>query len=332
MKSLLSSLAARVRAVAAKPAATHAYPAKPVRLIVPYARGGITDVAARLVRGKLEEALGQAVAVDNHPGAGGTIGAAVAARAAPDGYTLLVASSGEIAIAPALQDVRYDALRDFEPISLVAIAPLVIVASSDAPFTNLRELIDTAKAASKPVSYATPGRVGAHHVTGEWLKHLTGVWLVNATYGGGAPAVADVVRGRVPIGVVALTPALPHIRSGKARLIALTSAKRLEATPEWPTVAESGFAGFDTSIWVGLFAPAGTPEPIVMKLNATVNRILRLPDVRDNLAAHGGEPRGGTPAEFAAFIRSEVARYREIIAEAKIGPVVAETEVAQTSS
>ena len=324
MKKLISSLAARLRTVAAKPLATEAYPAKPIRLIVPYARGGITDISARLMRGRLEEALGQKIIVENYPGAGGTIGARMVAKAVPDGHTLLVASSGELAIAPGLHaNVGYDALRDFAPISLVTVAPLVIVAKFDAPFANLRELIESAKAASKPMSYATPGTVGAHHVTGEWLKHLTGVWLVNATYGGGAPAVADVVRGRVPIGVVALTPALPHIRSGKVKLIAVTSAKRCGIAPEWPTVEESGFPGFDTSIWVGLLAPAGTPPAVVSRLNAEVTRILTLADVRENLAAHGGEPGGGSQEQFASLIGSEIVRYRKIIQEAGIRGIVA---------
>jgi tripartite-type tricarboxylate transporter receptor subunit TctC len=333
VKALISKLLGRDWARRAGRAGPLDYPTQPIRIVVPFARGGITDVAARLLRVKLERALGQGVRIENHAGGGGTIGAGAVAKAAADGYTLLMGSCGEIAIAPAMQPgVGFDPLRDLMPVVLVAITPLLIVASADAPFKSLRELIDFAAARRHSVNYATSGVGGPHHLTGEWLSHVAGIPLLNVSYGGGAPAVADVVRGRVPLAIVALTPALPHIRSGKINVLAVTTNIRAALSPEWPSVADAGYAGFDTSMWVGLFVPVGTPSAVVTRLNSEVNRALALPDVRTDLAARGGMPEGGSPEEFAAFIRSEIAKYTKVIAETDIRPIAAREAALQMSS
>jgi NitT/TauT family transport system ATP-binding protein len=291
-----------------------AYPAKPVHIIVPFARGGITDGIARLLRTKLEAILGAEVIIDNIAGEGGATAAEHCARAAPDGYTLLMASSGEMAIAPSVcADLRYEPARDFAPIGLVTVAPLIIVANPGAGFADLPQMIKVAKATDRKLTYATPGYVGAHYVSGEWLAHLTGLSLVNVAHAGGAPAVAEVVRGNATIGIVALPPALPHIQSGAVKPIALTTRRRVSFVPDVPTVAECGFPDFDTSIWVGLVAPANTPAAIIERLKDALDRVLSEKDIREGLAAFGGDPGGGSSEEFASFISKEVEKYRAII-------------------
>ena len=332
MKALISALLGRHRTQSADQAAPQDYPASPIRIVVPFTRGGITDAAARLLRARLEPALGRRVRIENHLGGGGTIGAELVARAAADGYTLLMGSCGEMAIAPALQaGMGYDPLRDFIPVALVTIAPLLIVASADAPFKSLRELIEFAAASRHAVNYATPGVGGPHHLTGEWLRHVARIPLVNVSYGGGAPAVADVVRGRVPVAIVAPTPALPHIRSGKLKVLAVTRTTQGTPYSEWPNVADAGYPGFDTSMWVGLFAPVRTPSAVITRLNVEVNRALMLPEVRADLATQGGAPAGGSQEEFVSFIRSEMAKYERLIKEARIRPIAARERTLQVS-
>jgi tripartite-type tricarboxylate transporter receptor subunit TctC len=332
MKGLLGALLARGRTRSAQRDAAVGYPVNPIRIVVPFARGGITDVAARLLRVNLEPVLGQRLHVENQGGAGGTKGAESVARSTPDGYTLLMGSCGEMAIGPVMQPgIGYDPLKDFVPIVLVTVTPLLIVASADAPFRSLEELIARAAESRHALAYATPGLGGPHHVTGEWLRHLAGIGLLNVSYDGGAPAVADVVRGRVPLGIVAPTPAIPHLRSGRIRVLATTTLRPNALTADWATVADAGYAGFDTSMWVGLFAPTGTPSPVVMRLNSEVNRVLQLAEVRADLEAQGGSPAGGTPDAFAAFIRSETAKYERVIGEAGIRPLVVREQVLQVS-
>jgi NitT/TauT family transport system ATP-binding protein len=295
------------------------YPTRPIRILVGFARGGITDVVARLLRRKLEETLGTEVAVDNLPGDGGTTAAEACASAAPDGYTLLMASSGEMAIAPSMRDdLRYEAASAFSPIGLVTQAPLVIIAGPGAGFADFDGMIAGWKANGQQLTYAIPGLGGAHHVTGEWLGHLTGISFASVVYSGGAPAAADVVRGKVKIGIVALPPALPHIRSGVVKAIAITSKGRVSIAPDWPTVAGSGFPNFDTSIWVGLVAPANTPAPIVTRLNQALNQVLGQSEIQEGLAAYGGGSSSGSPAAFASFIATEIDKYRNIIRSANI--------------
>ena len=332
MKGLLAGLLPRGRARSEQRTSAVSYPANPIRIVVPFARGGLTDVVARLLRLHLELALGQPVSVENQVGAGGTKGAASVARSRSDGYTLLMGSCGEMAIGPLMQpDIGYDPLKDFAPISLVTVTPLLIVVRTDAPFGSMQQLIAQAADSRHALSYATPGLAGPHHMTGEWLRHLAGIALLNVSYDGGAPAVADVVRGRIPVGIVALTPAIPHLRSGTIRVLAKTTRRPSALTANWPTVADTGYPGFDTSMWVGLFAPAGTPSPVVQRLNAEVNRALQLAEVREYLEAQGGPPAGGTPEEFADFIRSETAKYERVIGDAGVRPLAAREHVLQVS-
>lgn len=333
MKGPLSRLLARRRTQWAQRNAGVGYPEAPIRIVVPFARGGITDFAARLLRVNLEAPLGQHLQVENQVGAGGTKGAESVARSTPDGYTLLMGSCGEMAISPLLQPgIGYDPLKDFVPIVLVTVAPLLIVTSADAPFRSLEEFIARAAESRHPFACATPGLGGPHHVTGEWLRHLAGIELLNVSYDGGAPAVADVVRGRVPVGIAAPTPVMPHLRSGKIRVLATTNQRRNALTADWATVADAGYPGFDISMWVGLFAPAGTPAPVVMRLNSEVNRVLQLADVRADLEAQGESPAGGTLDAFTAFIRSETAKYERVIREAGIRPLAAREQALQLST
>jgi NitT/TauT family transport system ATP-binding protein len=323
MKSFISSLFSRAPGPGAA-VSPGAYPAKPVRIVVPFARGGITDGIARLLRPKLETALRTEVIVENMPGEGGTTAAEYCARAIPDGYTLLMASSGEMAIAPSVRaDLPYNPARDFTPIGLVTVAPLIIVANPAAGFADLSQMISVTKTSGRELSYATPGYAGAHYVTGQWLVRLTGLSLVNLAQTGGAPAVAEVVRGNATIGIVALPPALPHIQSGSVIPIALTSKRRVSFAPHVPTVAESGFPDFDTSIWVGLVAPANTPGPIITHVKAALDRALSEKDIKEGLAAFGGDPDAEPPENFASFIAKEVEKYRGIIQTTNVAGKVA---------
>lgn len=333
MKWLISSLFSRTQGPNASRAPDASYPARPVRILVPFARGGITDGIARLLRARLAMALGAEVTVENMPGEGGTTAAEHCAHAAPDGYTLLMASSGEMAIAPSVRaDLRYEPARDFAPIGLVTVAPLIIVANPDAGFSDLPQMISAARTTGRELRYATPGYVGAHYVTGEWLASLTGLSLVNVAYPGGAPAVAEVVRGNTAIGIVALPPALPHIQSGAVKPIALTTKRRVSFVPDVPTVAECGFSDFDTSIWVGLVAPAKTPAAVTARLKEALDEALSRKDIKEGLAAFGGDPSESTPEEFASLISKEVEKYRAIVRMTNAGAKpTSEVRIAEAS-
>lgn len=290
------------------------YPTRPVRLIIPWPAGGAADIMGRTVALKLTERLGQPVVVDNRPGVGGNIGMALAARAAPDGYTLATGSAGNLAINPTLYSkLPYDAIKDFAPISMGAWFANILVVHPSVPAKSVKELIALAKSKRDQINYASAGVGTPNHLAAELFKHMTGTEIVHVPYKGGPPAVADVVGGHVPLMFSPLPTALAPMRSGRLRALGVTSANRVPALPEVPTIAESGLPGFEAIAWNGFVAPAGTPKGIITKLNAEIITILTMPDVKERLSADGSVAMGSTIEEFTAFIRAELVKWGKVI-------------------
>jgi tripartite-type tricarboxylate transporter receptor subunit TctC len=301
------------------PATAFGYPDKPVRMIVPFPPGGVTDIAARVVGQKLSEQWKQQVIVENRPGAGGMIGVEQAVRSPADGYTLLMATNGEFTINPAVYaKVPYDPEKDVVPIIMATSTPLMWVANANTPINTIPELIAAAKARPGEIAYSTPGNGTMNHLTGEWFSLVTGTKFLHVPYKGGAPAATAIASGEVPVGVVAISSGLPFIKSGKVKVLGLTTAKRSARGADWPTAAESGVKDFDAAIWVGLFAPAGTPPAILAKVENDVREILKDPAVIDRLASVGAEPVGMPAQELKERIRVDAARFRKIAKEAAI--------------
>ncbi len=305
----------------ALPAQAQNYPAKPIHILVPYAPGGITDIAARILGAKLTEAWGQQVVVENRPGGNGFIAMTAGAKAAPDGYTLTMATVGDVAINPALfKDMPYDAQRDFAPIAMVSDAPMVLAANANAPFKSVAEVIAGAKAQPGRISVATPGNGSVNQVVLEWMALNTGTQFQHIPYKGGAPAAASLAAGDIPLGVLASSSAAPHVKSGRARVLAVTMAKRSKFNPEWQTLQEAGVKEVDASNWTALFAPKGTPQPIIDKLNAEVVKILNMPDVKERFAGGGVETIPSSAAELDARVKQEAERFKVIVQKANIKP------------
>ena len=295
------------------------YPGKPVRIIVPYSAGGGTDIVARAVGQKSSEIWGQSVIVDNRAGASGMIGAEAAARASADGYTLLMATPAEVATNHHLYSkVSYNPERDFAPITLVAVTPLVVAANPDVPAKNIQELVALARARPGTLGFATPGTGSTQHLSGEMLMSAAGIRLVHIPYKGAGQSIPDVVGGQVPLGIYGLLTISQQAKAGRLRVLAVTTLKRSSAAPDWPTLAESGFPGFDTSLWFGLLAPAATSKEIIVKIHTDVLRVLKLPDVQERIASQGADIVGNSPAEFATFIAAESAKYARIIKQAGV--------------
>jgi len=294
-------------------AAQGAYPTKPIRMIVPYPPGGPTDVLGRIVAQKLSESLGQQVVVENRPGASGMIGSELVAKAAPDGYTLLTNASIHVINPSLYPKMNFDVLRDFAPVSLIAQVPLILVVNPALPVKSVSELIALGKAQPNRLNFASSGNAAAPHLAGESFKIATGMQMQHVPYKGSAPAVADLMGGQVQLMFDSMPSAMPHVKSGKIRALAVTTAKRSPTVPDLPTVAESGVPGFDISTWYGVWAPAGTPKDIVNKVAAEMAKVLQQPAVRERLAALGAEPAGNTPEEFAAYCQSELAKWSRIV-------------------
>ncbi len=294
------------------------YPSRPVRVIVTFPPGAGTDIATRLVAAKLSDQLGRQFVVDNRAGAAGNIGVELAARAAPDGYTLLAVTAAAAISQSAYSKVPYDLVKDFAPVALIASAPFVLATHPSIPVRSLRELITMAKAKPGQLSYATPGTGSSPHLAGELLKMEAGIDILHVPYKGTVPATADVIAGNVSMALANTLVALPHVKGGRLRGIAITSAKRSAVAPEMPTFAESGLPGFEAGTWYGLLAPAGTPRDIVTRLNTAVVRIVQLPDIREKLAAQGAEPLTGTPEQAGQFVRNEVVRWAKVVKAAGI--------------
>lgn len=295
------------------------YPAKPIRLIVPYPPGGPTDLVGRTVAQKLTEAWGQQVVVENRAGAASAVGTEVAARAPADGYTLLLGTSAGLCINPALGGkLPYDAERDFAPISLVVINPQILVVHPSLPVHSVKGLVALAKSRPGQINYASVGNASPQHLGMEMLKSMTGIDMVHVPYKGTAPAITDILAGNVSLMFNSMPSVLPQARSGKLRGIAVGSARRSPAAPDIPTVAESGVTGFEYVTWYGLFAPAGTPREIVGRLNAQLVKMLAEPELSKRFASQGAEPSSNTPEQLAQYRRAEYERWRKLIAEQKL--------------
>ena len=311
-----------VLALAGTEARSQEFPTKPIRIVVPFAPGGFVDVAARLLGQKLHERLGQQVIVENRPGGNGFIGVMAAAKAPADGYTLLMAHTGEFSVNPAVfaSSIPYDLDRDFIPITMVNDAPMVFVVHTGGPHNTMQDLIAAAKAKPGTVGVSTPGTGSIQHLVLEWAGLATGAKFLHVPYKGGAPAITATAGGEVPAGSAAISSAMPHITSGRVKVVAVTTAERSPVNTSWPTLKESGVPGVQSSIWAGLFAPKGVPQPIIDKLYAEVAKILEMPDVKQRFAAGGGVPGGMKPAEFKAHIVAEASRLKEVVQKAGVKP------------
>ena len=307
-------------AFAIAPAWAQTWPAKPVRFIVPFPPGGSTDVAARTVAEKLSRALGQQVVVDNRGGGGGAIGTVEAARAAADGYTLLFVADPVITLHLVVKNVQFDMQRDFAAITQVTTQPIAVAVHASLPVKSVHELIAYAKANPGKLSFAHSGTGSGQHMSGELLKKMAGIDIVHIPYKGGGPAVQDLVAGQVPMGVLGSTPLIPHHKSGRIRIIAFTSKERFPPMPEIPTLHESGLAGFDTTQWLGILAPKGTPAEIISRVHVETAKVLALADVNERLAQAALQAVGSTPKEFEALIRADLERWTAIAKELKLEP------------
>ena len=307
-------------ALAAGSALAQEYPHKPVRVVVPYVAGGNADIWARTLAQKLTEALKQGFVVENKPGANGGIGTDFVAKSAPDGYTLLAVASGPIVVNPVLYPkVPYDPVRDLAPVAQCALYQYVLVTRADAPYKTIGELLDAARANPGALAYGSTGIGGGNHLAAELFGLASGARFNHIPYKGSAPALADLLGGQLAFMFDTVITSVPHVRSGKLRAFAVSSAKRASSLPEVPTMQEAGFAGFDLSQWQGVLAPAGTPRAAVQRLNAEIVKAMHAPEVHERIAVQGGNDIvTGTPEEFAALIRADLERYGRLIRDAKI--------------
>jgi tripartite-type tricarboxylate transporter receptor subunit TctC len=290
------------------------YPSRPIRLVVPFTPGGSTDILARLVAQKLTDALGKQVVVDNRGGAGGTIGVDIVAKSPADGYTLVMGHIGTFGVNPTLYPkLPYDAVRDFQPITLVAMVPNLLSVNPKLPVKSVKELIALAQSKPSGLNYGSGGNGSAAHLATEYFKLLAKVNIVHIPYKGTAPAVTDLIAGNISMMITGVPPQLGQIKAGRLRPLAVASVKRLALFPELPTIAEAGVPGYEATQWYGVLVPAGTPRAIVMKLNAEIVAAIRGKDVRDRLATEAAEPVGNSPEEFHAFIKKEIARWAPVI-------------------
>ena len=302
-------------------AAAQGFPSKPVRIVVPFPPGGSTDLLARRIAEKWQQSLGQPVIVENRPGAGGVTGSDFVARAAPDGHTLVMGVTGSHGVSISLNPrLPYHPLRSFEPISRVVSAPLVIVVGAAVPARTLAEYVAAARSKPGEITHSSPGVGTSMHLTGEMFNAAAGTQLVHVPYKGSAGAINDLMGGQVQSMFSDFLVALPQVESGRIRALAVTSARRHPLMPNVPTVAESGYPGFEALSWQGLFAPAGTPREVVERLNAETQKALASPDIRDFFSRQGFEVAGSTPAEFRAFIEAEIPKWAKVVKEAGLTP------------
>lgn len=295
------------------------YPSKSLRLIVPFPPGGGNDILARTLGQRLAEVVSQQVVVDNRGGAGGALGATIAAGANPDGYTLFLGSVGNLAQTPALKaNLPYNPVRDFAPVTLVATSSFILAVNPSVPAKSVQELIALAKASPGKLTYASAGAGSSLHMAAELFKYATSTDMLHVPYKGTGPAMTDLISGRVQLVFSTMPPALPQIKLGKLRALGVTTVKRAVVAPDVPTIAESGVKGFNVANWQGILAPAKTPIAIVKKLNQDVLAALQLPGMTETLAVQGLEPAGGTPEAFGALIKAEIAKYTQVVKAARI--------------
>jgi len=317
LKVTAVALAAGTFALGMSQVRAQAWPAKSIRMIAPFPPGGTSDVIGRVIGAKLQEVLGQTVLVDNRPGAGGSVGTEIAARTAPDGYTILVGNASPISINPLLVKYQYDTLRDFAPIALVARSPQLLVVHPSFPVKHIKELIPFIRANSGKVNYGSSGIGTLAHLAAEQFKNSTKTDIVQITYKGSILVVQDMVAGNIPLAWSDMAPALPQAKAGKLRALAVTSAKPSPLLPDVPTMA-SVLPGFDMVNWWGLFVPAGTPQPIIGRLNAELVKIMKSPDVIERFATIGVEALSSTPEELNALVKAEIESFGKLIKAANI--------------
>jgi tripartite-type tricarboxylate transporter receptor subunit TctC len=320
MKHVSSLFAASlVFGLYACPATAQTYPAKPVRMMVPFPAGGGSDTMGRIVGNKLSERLGQQIVVENRPGAAGSIGADIVARAPADGYTLLLGSTSELVQYPNVNPkIPYDPVRDFAPITLVGTIPLVLVVHPSLPVRNVKDLVALAKGRPGEINFGSAGQGATTHLAVELFILLSKVKLTHVPYKGSPQAVADLVAGNVQLGIPTMPAALPFIKSGRVKVLAVSTAKRAANLPDVPTLAEAGVKGYEATLWTGILAPTGTPPPIIDRLNGEIAKVLALKDVQEALARQGAEAQSGTPAQFSAFIKSDYAKWARVVKESGI--------------
>lgn len=318
IKYLSCILCASVLAVAV-PAFAQGFPAKPIRLILPYPPGGGSDTIARPFARKMSENIGQQVIVDNRGGAGGNIGMEAAARSAPDGYTVVMGLTAQLAVNPGLyQKLPYDPVRDFEPITLLANGAYLLVAHPSLPVKSLKDVIAIAKKRPGELFYASSGNGSGAHLASELLNTMAGIRIVHVPYKGGGPALVDTISGQTQLLFATPIASAGHLQAGRLRAIAVSTTKRVNSMPDVPTIAESGVPGFDAGVWYGMLAPKGTPRDIITRLNEEFRKVLGDPEIRNFLTKSAVEPDGGTPEELGKYMRSELAKWAKVVKAANI--------------
>jgi tripartite-type tricarboxylate transporter receptor subunit TctC len=316
---MLAAATALVLSLAASPASAQSYPTRPITLVVPFVPGGSASIAARTVADKMSELLGQQLVIDNRGGAGGTVATRAAAKAAPDGYTLIVITSATVGTSPSLfKNLGYDPRKDFAPIGLMAATPNLLAAHPSFPARSVAELIKVAKTAPEPIPYGSPGTGTLNHLTGELVAHATGIKLAHVPYKGAAPALNDLLGGHIKLLVTAITTSAGQLDSGAMVPLAVTGTKRAPLIPNVPTFAESGLPGIEVPLRWGMAAPAGTPRPIIDKLNQALNAALATDEVKKRLAVEGAEPQPTSPEEYAAIIDREITMWSNLVKDVGI--------------
>lgn len=312
MKLAITALSLLLFALCGYAQTARDYPSRPIRLVSPFPPGGFNDTLSRVMGQKMTESWGQQVVVDNRPGANMIIGTTLVAKAPPDGYTMVMAAIPH-AINPSLYKLPYDPVKDFTAVAMICSVPNLLVLHPSVPATSVKELIAYAKANPGKLTFGSVGSGSSSHMAGELLKVTAGIDMVHVPYKGAAPALTDLVAGRIGVYIGATTSVLPHVRAGRLRALGVTTAKRVRSLPELPTVIEAGVPGFEVSSWYGLLGPAGISSNVVRKVNAEVRRIAELPDVRERLLKGGAEPATGSPAEFQAMIRNDVQKWARVV-------------------
>lgn len=305
---------------ATQSAADSTYPTRPIRIIVPYSPGGGGDIVTRMIGAKLTEAWGQPVVVDNRPGGGANIGAELAAKASPDGYTILLGTTTHAVNVSLYRKLPYDLIKDLAPVTLLLIAPNILLVHPSVPSRTLSEFIALAKAKPHQINYGSSGNGGTGHLSMEMLKSMAGIDLVHIPYKGGGPALSALLAGEVFVLFNNIIAAVPQVKAGRVRALGVTTSHRSPAVPAVPTIAEAGVPGFEATAWFGLWVPTASPPAIINKLNGKIAQILKLPEIHERLSSQGAEPVSNSPQEFDVLIRSEIAKWRMVIEAAHIVP------------
>ena len=319
MKKSFSSAVVAV-AIAALPCAALAqsYPTKPIRIIVPFAPGGVADVVGRTITPRLSEALGQQILVDNRGGAGGTLGTAIGAKSPPDGYTLILPAASHATTPGLYKKLPFDPVKDFAGVSQLVTVPYLLVIHPSLPAKTVKEFIALAKTKPGELTYGSAGNGSSNHLAGELFKSMSGANIVHIPYKGSAPAMVDLLGGHIPFMFDAINTSLPHMKTGRIRALGIGTIKPSRVAPELPTIASQGLPGYEANTWIGVLAPAGTPREIINQLNGHIVKILRMPDIQERLSSQGAEPVGSSPEQFDKFLASEVVKWGKVIRDARV--------------